>query len=53
MDQYLHDGLQICTPDLLGFGHSTGVNFAGISCCRKKKKNILKALKDPGKLYDF
>lgn len=29
---YLHDGLQIRTPDLLGFSHSAAVHFIGISC---------------------
>lgn len=40
MAQYLHDGLQVCTPDLLGFGHSVSVHFAAITCCTQKKFSL-------------
>jgi len=33
LDLYLHDDLQVCAPDLLGFGRGAGVHFAGVPCC--------------------
>lgn len=38
MEHYLHDGLQVWTPDLLCFGHSTRIYFVRISCLKKNTK---------------